>query len=461
MRIGKRGFSARIKGNLHIEFGDEKLTSFAGLELLRRFCRKLDLAGLLRKAERKLALGGDLRLSSLVMLIVGMLLVGARRLRQIRHLGTDALLLRFAGLSRAPSERTLSRSLKKLGYKSWPELDRLSTATVRSGLLPFQFVRLTLDIDGSVLTTGLQVKGALRGFNPHHRKNPSYYPILATLAQTGHVVAHKNRRGNVHDSHQSAPFLRRSVRSLRNDLQFDGLLEVRADSAFFQRDFLRMCDRLNLEYALKVPMAPWLNLRGVVKQHDEQEWQWVDRKRSVQGLFVEVPIGAWNRTERVAIYRKRVGHRPVKGRQLELFNPDDGYWEYSAVATNKTLQLRALYDFMNGHGIQEKVNAELKSGLAYDAIPTNSYRANTAWQKLNILAHNLLTSFQVITTAPHRAATLRRTTSFILQSARTIRVEWLNKAGRLLRPGGRPVLRLARNEAVEELYSTIEESLAA
>ena len=62
MRIGKRGFSARIKGNLHIEFGDEKLTSFAGLELLRRFCRKLDLAGLLRKAERKLALGGDLRL---------------------------------------------------------------------------------------------------------------------------------------------------------------------------------------------------------------------------------------------------------------------------------------------------------------------------------------------------------------------------------------------------------------
>ena len=46
------------------------------------------------------------------------------------------MLLRFAGLSRAPSERTLSRSLKKLGYKSWPELDRLSTAVrdVRSML---------------------------------------------------------------------------------------------------------------------------------------------------------------------------------------------------------------------------------------------------------------------------------------------------------------------------------------
>ncbi len=461
MRIGKRGFLARIKGNLHVESGDENLTSFAGLELLRRFCRGLKLAGLLREVERKLALGGDLRLPSLVMLLVGMLLIGARRLRQIRYLGTDALLLRFAGLSRAPSERTLSRSLKKLGCKSWPELDRLSTATVHSGISPFQFARLTLDIDGSVVTTGLKVKGALRGFNPHHRKNPSYYPIIATLAQTGHVVAHQNRRGNVHDSHQSAPFLRRSVRTLKNDLHFDGLIEVRADSAFFQRDFLRMCERLNLEYALKVPMAPWLNLRGVVKQHDDEEWQWVDQKRSVQGLFVQVPIGAWDRTERVAIYRKRVGHRPAKGQQLQLFNPDDGYWEYSAVATNKSLQLRALYDFMNGHGVQEKINAELKSGLAYDAIPTNSYRANTAWQKLNILAHNLLTSFQMSTTAPHRAATLRRTTNFVMQSARTVRVEWLNKAGRLLRPGGRPVLRLAPNQAVEDVYKTIEERLVA
>jgi hypothetical protein len=28
------------------------------------------------------------------------------------------------------------------------------------------------------------------GFNPHHRKDPSYYPLLAHAAQTGHIVAH-------------------------------------------------------------------------------------------------------------------------------------------------------------------------------------------------------------------------------------------------------------------------------
>jgi hypothetical protein len=43
---------------------------------------------------------------------------------------------------------------------------------------------------------------AFRGFNPHHRKDPSYYPLLAHLAQTGHILRLKNRPGNVHDSYR-------------------------------------------------------------------------------------------------------------------------------------------------------------------------------------------------------------------------------------------------------------------
>ena len=40
---------------------------------------------------------------------------------------------------------------------------------------------------------------AFRGFNPHHRKEPSYYPLLAHVAQTGHILRLKNRLGNVRD----------------------------------------------------------------------------------------------------------------------------------------------------------------------------------------------------------------------------------------------------------------------
>jgi hypothetical protein len=44
VRIGKRGFGARIKGDLRIDFGQERLTSHAGLELFRRFLRDRGLA---------------------------------------------------------------------------------------------------------------------------------------------------------------------------------------------------------------------------------------------------------------------------------------------------------------------------------------------------------------------------------------------------------------------------------
>ncbi len=39
---------------------------------------------------------------------------------------------------------------------------------------------LTLDMEGSVLCTGLQVERAFRGFNPHHRKNPSYLALAGS-----------------------------------------------------------------------------------------------------------------------------------------------------------------------------------------------------------------------------------------------------------------------------------------
>lgn len=461
MRLGKRGFEARVKGDLRLEFDSgERLTSYVGLELLSRFVRRIGLRSLLREAECRLGVGGDFRFARVVMLVVAMLVCGARRLRHVGFLRDDPLVLRFSGLSRVPSERSLSRALQKLTSRTWPELDNISRACVARAVRPLKLRRITLDLDGTVVTTGLQVERAERGFNPHHRKNPSYYPLLATIAQTGHVVAHLNRRGNVHDSHRSVEVLREAVRFVRDSLGNTRTVEVRVDSAFFQRDFLQVCDRLGVKYAVKVPMWPWLNLKAVVKQKGADDWQAVDRAAGVEGVFAWLYIAPWKRAERIAIYRKKINHEPVKGRQLELFNPDDGFWEYSVVATNKSVSLRALWHFHNGRGGQEKILSELKSGYAFDAIPTQRYSANTTWQKLNVLSHNLVTSFQLATTATPKPKSLKRTTAFLFQTISTIRFEWLGRAARLLRPAGTASLRLADNERVRERITRIEQKLA-
>jgi hypothetical protein len=459
VRIGKRGFTARIKSNLRVEFGEERLTSHAGLELFRRYIGERGLGDELRRSERRLPRRGDLRFVPLVLLVIAMLLVGGRRLRHVEYLGGDPLVQRITGLRRIPSRRTLARRLSALRKPDMDEIDRLVLATAAEAIKPLALPRLTIDVDGSVLTTGLTVAGAVRGYNPHHRKNPSYYPILATLAQTGHVLSHRNRPGNVHDSHRAGDFLRSTVARLREALATAAVIEVRADSAFFQRDFLEACEWLEAEYAVKVPMWPYLNLRSLVRKVDPNLWQSVNRAARVEGIFLQLPVPFWNRSEHIAIYRTRRSHMPVKGTQLDLFNPDDGYWEYSIVATNKDLGLAALWHFMNGHGVHEKTLAELKSGFAYDQIPTRDLRANTAWQKLNLLAHNINVGLQVEALRRPRAATHKRTTVFAISSIRTVRFEWLNRAARLIAPAGAQVLRLATNPAVRDTFRQVGQAL--
>ena len=71
------------------------------------------------------------------------------------------------------------------------------------------------------------------GFNPHHPKDPSYYPLLAHLAQTGQILRLKNRPGNVHDSKGAERFVRELIGGMRTRLGCALTLEFRMDAAFF------------------------------------------------------------------------------------------------------------------------------------------------------------------------------------------------------------------------------------
>ena len=76
-------------------------------------------------------------------------------------------------------------------------LDTLNRDLVTDALARLNLPRLTIDVDGSVVRTGATVGWVFRGFNRHHRKDPSYYPLFAHVAQTGHILRLKSRPGNV------------------------------------------------------------------------------------------------------------------------------------------------------------------------------------------------------------------------------------------------------------------------
>lgn len=393
---------------------------------------------------------GDFRFSSTVLLLVAAILVGARRVRHLDYLRNDPMILRAANLSQIPTTRTVERSLAKVAMLQLVDLAECSRFVVCEGLSHLRLSRITLDIDGSVITTGQKVEGAARGYNPHNRKNPSYYPITIMISQTGHVWTQENRPGNIHDANDADAILRTSVSRLRNEMNFKGVVELRADSAFFRQGFLEACDSTGVEYAVKVPMWPWLNIKALM--NEKTHWRPVCSSGNVEGTFSALRIEQWGRGESIAIYRTKRSRRPAKGAQLDLFNPDDGFWEYSVVATNKKLGLKALYLFSNGRGVQEKTIGELKTGFAYDSVVSSKERANAAWQKLAVLSHNICVSLQLRNQARKKPRSAKRTTIVFLQRISTIRFEWLNRAGRLIRPQGKLTMRMADNTNTREHY---------
>jgi hypothetical protein len=156
-----------------------------------------------------------------------------------------------------------------------------------------------------------------------------------------------------------------------------------------------------------------------------------------------------------------VQHETAKNFQLDLFDPSDGHYEYSAVVTNKPLGGAALWAFMCGRGVHEKVYGELKSGFAFACVPTMQYAANSAWQLVSVLAFNLSRSFQLATTARRRPASRKRRTLFGFETIHTLRALCFQRAGVLVQPHGRATLDVGPSPAVAERFARLDRLLAA
>jgi len=452
MRLSVSSLGRIFNRDLPIEFGSETLSSYGGLELLRRYFQLIGLHRRIRRAFADHDLGGDYGCVRLVLLVIGLLVVGARRLEHVRYVAGDPLFLRLCGLARVPSDRTVVNWLKKFTQRSLQALISLNTELLHEQIEQLGLRRLTIDVDGTVIRTGGKVAFAVRGYNPHHPKDPSYYPLLAHIAQTSQILRIRNRPGNINDSRGARAFLTEIVGELRGRFGRSMPLEFRMDGAFFQENILKLLDRLGCSFAIKVPFWKWLPLRSLVSA--QKRWTRLDSETSC--FETEMPIQQWGLSLRVVVYRERVHHKSPRNYQLDLFDPDDGYFEYSAITTNKSLAPSALWDFMAGRGAHEKMIGELKGEFGLDVVPTNHYGANSAWQQLSILAHNLIRGFQLHSTlATPNPRSAKCTALYRLMSLRTLRFLVIARAARVARIAGRKVLRFAQNPSTQTLYDQV------
>jgi len=115
---------------------------------------------------------------------------------------------------------------------------------------------------------------------------------------------------------------------------------------------------------------------------------------------------------------------------------------------------------MAGRGAHEKTLSELKQQLAFDAIPTQDWQANSLWLQIGALTHNLVRSFQLALGVPRRTNGWKRTYRYVFESLQTLRFTLIQQPARIVRPGGRLELRFAVSDTTRRRIEHVQRRIA-
>ena len=312
-------------------------------------------------------------------------------------------------------------------------------------------LEITIDLDGTVVSTKGHPTWAFKGYNPIKRGAPSYFPLTAHVAETGHFLTIWNRPGNVHDSNRALELIQRIQKRLS---MFS--IRFRADSAFCVPQVINYLLHRHLSFAIKAPFWKLLALKTAA----EKRKIWYSVNETWSYFWLKSPIDSLEEEHYVFIFRKKV-KEPGKNFQLDLFSPNNGVYEYSAVVTDtKQWDAKELLLFVSGRSGQENSLSELKDDFAFGYVPTNTYQANSAYFQISQMAYNLSLSLQhEMGLVKKHPTNPKRTRFYQGWKWKTFRFLILNRAGRIGWEQGTKVLYLTFNKATKQLYDRIGNAL--
>jgi hypothetical protein len=444
MKFSKAAIHRKTHRIPAIKFEDQRLTSFAGLVAFQALFYRIGLKQQLSACFRHLTVSPIFGHGVIVLLLIVHLLLGCRRLQDMRYYQDDPMVRRLLGLERLPDVATVSRTLAGVDERSVTQLRQLNRQRVLDQLSRLKLVRITLDFDGSVLSTGRFAEGTAVGFNRKKKGQRSYYPLFCTVAQTGQVLDVWHRPGNVHDSNGAKAFILACIREIQAILPHC-TIEARMDSAFFSDEIVSMLDTEGVEFTISVPFERFSVLKALIEKR--KRWCRLDKQCS----FFETrwKPSSWNDRYRFVFVRNQNRQQYKGAVQLDLFIPYAYGYDFKVIVTNKQLSAKKALSFHNGRGAQEGVFAELKSQTQMDYVPTRRKAGNQVYLLSAVLAHNLNRELQMLCYEQDRHTTEKRAPLWCFEQLGTLRRKLIQRAGRLTRPQGKLTLTMSANPTVK------------
>ncbi len=447
MKSRKSEIHSKVHAIPQLQFEAQNLTAYSGLVIFQALFQCLDLKSKLVKCFRHLNTSLIFGHHVTVMFLVVHLLLGFRRIRERDYYHEDPMVLRILGLKKVPDVSTITRNMAQMDPRSFVHVRNLSREVVSDRLVVENFHRVTMDFDGSVISTNRRAEGSAVGYNKKKKGARSYYPLFCTIAQTGQFFDFRHRAGNVHDSNGAAKLMRHCFAEIRKILPY-AKIESRMDSAFFNDDFLKMMDHKEVEFTASVPFDRFAELKTMIESRER--WSKIDDQWSY--FESDWKPKSWDKKYRFIFIRQRVPVQRKGPIQLDLFEPRDDKYDYKVIVTNKIGKAKTVLQFHNGRGSQEGIFAQTKTQTQLDYTPTNRLNGNRIFAAAVILTHNLTRELQMRTKNQQKNTSAKRAAHWIFQSLGTIRNTLIHRAGRITHPQGKLTLTLNANKKVQEEF---------
>lgn len=419
--------------NIKISFEDPTLTHFGGMILFQRFCRKLDLKGILQRHIRWNRRSNSYHPSELILTIIYAMVAGMRRISDTRILHYNNCFQGLLGLKDFPKPSTLREFLKDLSPSELKGIIRIHDLLRQKMLgLPTTLTSLVFDLDSTVLPVfGWQIQGAKIGYNPTKRFRPSYYPVLCFEGHSRDSWYGVLRAGNT----QPVTVVRTLWAAVKNKIpKYLYRIRIRADSGFYDHKFIELIDGQGIGYAIVADMtAPVKEKVQSLRYHTFRKGGWQAAQFTYQPY-------RWERSHRFIVIRRPKPESQEEELQLRLWKDRDYF--YQVFISNLTLAPEGVWYFYKKRARVELDIRELKESFPLGKIPTNSFMANETHFHLTLLAYDLVNWFKRLCLSEKwHSATLR-----------TLRTDLLILPARLIRSGGKNQLKLPPGYVHQKLF---------
>lgn len=412
--------------SLRVSFDAEALTHYGGAVLVHDFLHRIGLRTQFGRSIRFLQRNNRYRISEILLAVLYPIILGMGRLETAESLQHNGVFQYLTGLPGYPDPTSLRRFLQRFaaaGRASFLKLhDRYQQALLNS--LRHQPV---LDLDASVLTVYGRQEKARVGYNPRKRGRPSYLAVLCFEGHTRDCLEGALHPGTTPVLTVVQPMIEQALTKLPRLMR----LRMRADAAFYDGDFIQWLEDRRIQYIIPARVTKPVKYRLSGLRYRRV-------RREVWTAEFRYQAAEWDQSRRFVVIRRPVPEEPSA--QLHLFQMK-GY-TYQVLVTNMPWAPWRIWQFYNDRSHAELIIRELKAAYSLDKIPMHDFAGNEAFFQLVLLAYNLLSWFKRLCAPPSlQRATLQR-----------LRRQLFLAPAQLVRPQGRPVLRLARAYPFPELF---------